>query len=784
MTEEVAEDEATPSAEEEATPEVTKETAAEEGATPSAEEEATPKATQEAAAEETPEDEATPSAEEEATLEATEEAAEDEATPSAEEEATPEATEEAAEDEATPSAEGEATPKVTQEAAEEATPSAEEEVAVGEATPAVTATENAAEEEAAVPAAVGTTASASEAPAIESTPEVEEAATPAAEATSTNVASAQSAVVAASTNAPTQRPTPPPTDSQCRGCHGEKQDMLTLTSGEVITLGVDLAVISGSPHSSLSSDHPVRCNDCHRNETRYRYPHVENPAQTRQEFAANVAVNCASCHYPHSPFHDTEQTDYPLPTCVDCHGSHAIDRVENMAHSMPATCLQCHTDETPAWAANFVAPRLGFGAGAEGYAGSTRCAGCHEERFFSWRDTLHGRLIQEIATASDAVVGDFTTENEVRTFALSDAAYTIGSRWKQLYMTQTVSNTFHILPAQWNVATESWVSYHPEDWTERDWRQECGSCHVTGLNTQDWTFTEFGVGCESCHGPSAAHAADPENVKPFDAVDDQVCGACHSRGTSPEGYAFPATYKPGDVLVEHFTFTTTAEAVWPDGSARWNNQQYMDYVLDNEMHQSGEVPCVACHAVHDNGVTEAQLNKPVNELCLDCHAQQEALVKHTPFHEQAVKNNQFLCTDCHMPKMATSATPFDIASHAFSQPNPQASVDHGGVAAMPNACNQCHSDPGETPQWAAQTIAYAKAHTKPVGGVSYGPGPTPTPIPPPTPMASVGEPAITLPEVETGKWIRWGLIALVALVVLLVAAWAYYRIRTRREHNA
>ncbi len=246
------------------------------------------------------------------------------------------------------------------------------------------------------------------------------------------------------------------------------------------------------------------------------------------------------------------------------------------------------------------------------------------------------------------------------------------------------------------MATGKWEPYHPDDWETRDWRQECGSCHVTGLETQNWTFSEFGVGCESCHGPGEAHAADPENVKPFAEVDDQVCGACHSRGESPDGHPFPATYRPGDTLTDHFTFTTSEEALWPDGSAKLHEQQYMDWILDNTMVDSGKVNCTTCHAVHDTGAAEGQIVKPLNQLCVDCHEQQGALVRHTPFHEAAIQKHEFACTDCHMPKLATNATPFDMHNHAFMQPNPQGSIDHGGVADMPNACNQCHQGAGET----------------------------------------------------------------------------------------
>ena len=307
---------------------------------------------------------------------------------------------------------------------------------------------------------------------------------------------------------------------------------------------------------------------------------------------------------------------------------------------------------------------------------------------------------------------------------------------------------------------------------------------MTGLETQNWTFTEFGVGCESCHGPGAAHAADPKNVKPFAEVDNQVCGACHSRGESPDGHPFPATYRPGDTLTEHFTFTTSTDALWPDGSAKLHEQQYMDWNLGNAMAKAGsDVNCTTCHAVHDPGVAEGQTVKAGNTLCLDCHTQQGALVQHTPFHEKAMQKKDFLCTDCHMPRLATNATSFDTHSHAFLQPDPEASVKHGGIENMPNACNQCHTGSGETAAWAAHTISFAKAQATPVPGAFFGPGPTPSAPPPPTPMASVGPPA-EFDKLETGVWIRWTGIIGFWVVVILAVAWTYYRFRMRRTNNA
>jgi predicted CXXCH cytochrome family protein len=304
-----------------------------------------------------------------------------------------------------------------------------------------------------------------------------------------------------------------------------------------------------------------------------------------------------------------------------------MDFVENIADTMPLACVACHSEQSPEWAKNLIAPRPGLNQPAAGYAGSYRCVGCHEDIYLAWRETLHAKLIQDPAADPAVVVGDFNSRDPDLTFNLDDVAYTIGSRWKQQYLTREGDN-FYILPAQWNVETQEWVA--PTDNGQRtEWRQTCGTCHVTGLDMNTGGTVEYGLGCESCHGPAAEHAANPTQVKPFAEVDDQVCGACHSRGTSPEGHAFPATYRPGDTLAEHFTFTTENDDIWPDGSAKNNYQQYMDWELGSLMNQADSVSCITCHSPHSRPNT-AQLVAPLNDVCLQCHNDKRLVINHIP----------------------------------------------------------------------------------------------------------------------------------------------------------
>jgi len=573
----------------------------------------------------------------------------------------------------------------------------------------------------------------------------------------------------------------PVPDTQCRLCHGDSQRTLTFPSGEEISLQVPLDVFDQSPHGA-NSESPLNCTDCHRTVRHYLFPHQENQAQSHQEFTAQIANNCTRCHYPHNPLHADSVAADDLPTCVDCHGDHNITSVEQIPQTMPAACLACHTDQTETWATDLIPSRAGIGTQpAQNYIGSDRCAGCHEDKYGSWQHTLHANLIQDATADSSVILGNFNRTNSALTFTAADVKYTIGSQWKQRYITQSEDGNFWILPAQWNIETQEWVSYHADDWQSREWRQTCGSCHVTGLNTKTWDFVEFGIGCESCHGPGKDHAADPRNAQMYKEVDDQVCGSCHSRGTSPDGYSFPATYRPGDTLTDHFTFTTAASAVWADGSAKDHHQQYMDWQLGSKMQKSNKVNCTTCHSTHDDGQAETQLNMPLNDLCLQCHPDKTQLILHIPYHEQAGKTRDFLCSDCHLPTMATSAVPYDIHNHSFLQPNPEGTLEHGGLESMQNACNTCHTEPAETAQWAADTIAYV-AEIQPDAFASSNADLSV--VPPPTPIASVGQKAdVEAYKVSTGYWIRISFFVILGLIALGAIILIFRAITKKRMDN-
>lgn len=412
---------------------------------------------------------------------------------------------------------------------------------------------------------------------------------------------------------------------------------------------------------------------------------------------------------------------------------------------------------------------IGVEAQAPDYAGSEKCAQCHGAKYESYGRTWHARILR-LAT-DESVLGDFDDADPDLTFGRDEVVYAVGGQFSQRYLTE-IDGELYVLPAQWNVTTEEWVTYHPDDWQERPYARHCAGCHTTGFDATTGTWVEDGVQCETCHGPGMAHvilAGDPARIvnPALLTFDEQtaVCGQCHLRGHDPTAeHDFPTDYWPGGpvVLDEAFVPTTEADAFWPDGSSRQHHQEYLDWKLSG--HAEG-VPCAFCHVSHSRGETLHQTRFVGNHRCVICHEDKKDLALHIPYHPV----DDIVCTDCHMPTLAQAASAeynFDIHSHTFWPPNPAITIQYGGQEAMPNACNLCHAD--QSPEWAVEAMGLEIAE------VSLVPTPTPmtfpTPIPTPTPFP-IGEEIAE--EEQTGsdllRWSLWGLgIIVVAMGVILV----------------
>jgi len=360
------------------------------------------------------------------------------------------------------------------------------------------------------------------------------------------------------------------------------------------------------------------------------------------------------------------------------------------------------------------------------FTGSLACKSCHEEAYDGWSQTRMANVVRDPKTHPDAVLGDFAHPDPARTFSLDDVAFTYGSRWKQRYFTKRGDDYFP-LPAQWDVEKKRWLPYHVEagtDWwvpfygptnNDRPTGPTCDGCHSVNYNIETRQVTEWNVGCEKCHGPGSLHVAHPtrNNIVNPETLDyvrgNDTCIQCHSQGqrlvepTKGNAYDWPVGYLPGDRLADFWKLEELKPGVtnffqFADMTGHKNRMQGNDFVQSNMYHR--QLRCFDCHEVHSNE-NRANLARPGNALCLDCHTKDNAaglygtVAEHT-HHAEGSAGSQ--CTACHMPKIEQTIKDNYVSAHTFRFITPGESERTG----IPNACVSCHA--GKSNAWAAAEL--------------------------------------------------------------------------------
>lgn len=348
-----------------------------------------------------------------------------------------------------------------------------------------------------------------------------------------------------------------------------------------------------------------------------------------------------------------------------------------------------------------------------GYAGSDTCLQCHADKHTPWSQSPHALMMREYEPGLPGVpdpAGGSISAAQVE-FVLGGGSYR-----RQFLVPDTTRRELLVHPSQYNVANGTWTDVHRDDWQSRPWRVHCAGCHVTGFDeaiAAPTPFAEVGVGCEACHGPARAHATsgDPADIASLNPAEGEttlaraydVCASCHSRGTSTSGvYRFAAGFEPGQDLDAFLQPVAEGdeEAFWPRTTgaplvSRMNHQQAIDLTQS-----PGHPSCSGCHDPH--GATEhpAQLlrDPATDELCTECHTGIDSATHGN--HPVVEGTPTVTCVACHMPRTATSALRYDIASHAMLPIPPEATrptLEEDQI--MPNSCMSagCHqqADPNK-----------------------------------------------------------------------------------------
>jgi len=337
-------------------------------------------------------------------------------------------------------------------------------------------------------------------------------------------------------------------------------------------------------------------------------------------------------------------------------------------------------------------------------------------------------VVRDPATHPDAIIPDLAT-NTVAKFTKDQVAFVYGSLWKQRYFTK-IDDDYFPLPVQWVVGNRTWRPYmvpakggdwwaaiYPPDNMKRPTGPLCDGCHSVDYNIQTKRVVEWNVGCERCHGPGSEHVAHPSrgnilNPAQMDYVRaNDTCIQCHSQGqpvTNPiEGkyYDWPVGYNVGLQLqnfwkLEDCTLGQTSFYYFPDCTAHKNRMQGNDFA-QSVMYRRG-IACSSCHDVHGTE-NYAQLRKPANQICLDCHTpsgpngpRAATLEEHT-HHKAGSAGSE--CVACHMPAIETEGVPGALVhAHTFRFILPEMTDKY----AIPNPCTTCHQD--KSTAWAEDAM--------------------------------------------------------------------------------
>ena len=166
----------------------------------------------------------------------------------------------------------------------------------------------------------------------------------------------------------------------------------------------------------------------------------------------------------------------------------------------------------------------------------------------------------------------------------------------------------------------------------------------------------------------------------------ETCAKCHARR-----YQVHEDFRPGRPFLDFYEPALLSAGLYEaDGQILDEVYEYGSF-LQSKMH-TNRVRCTDCHDPHS-----LKLKFEGNQLCAQCHI--PAKYDTPAHHHHPVGSKGAQCIECHMPSR-TYMVIDERRDHSFRVPRPDLSVELG----TPNACNDCHTKPNETFEWAADAV--------------------------------------------------------------------------------
>jgi DmsE family decaheme c-type cytochrome len=224
--------------------------------------------------------------------------------------------------------------------------------------------------------------------------------------------------------------------------------------------------------------------------------------------------------------------------------------------------------------------------------------------------------------------------------------------------------------------------------------------------------------CQTCHGPSAAHIADPANVRPPVRFGEEfphegqnaACLGCHQGGAQINwsGSAHDVNHVScGTCHTIHAKRDLVRQtdirpnAIFKENQTRacftcHQEQRSLAYRPFAHPVMEGKMDCTSCHNPHGSMAEHMLVQPTLNETCYRCHAEKRGpfLWEHPPAaencancHEPHGSNHPYLlvqrapllCQQCHVSAFHPST--------AYPSPGPTRDIH-----VVAKACLNCHSE--------------------------------------------------------------------------------------------
>jgi len=207
-------------------------------------------------------------------------------------------------------------------------------------------------------------------------------------------------------------------EKRCMSCHS-REGRMGFVNGEAVPTHVDTTELRGSPHKD------VGCSDCH-----FGFSATEHPVRkfrSEREYRHSSSEICRRCHYDkyskvaegvHFALLNIGRLD--APTCVDCHGTHAITSPAKSRLAIVRKCATCHSKVYAVYAKSIHGNAL-FN---EENRDTAICTDCHSSH--SIKDTasadFHDYIPDKCSAchSNAAIMGKYGLSTEVVKTYLSD----------------------------------------------------------------------------------------------------------------------------------------------------------------------------------------------------------------------------------------------------------------------------------------------------------------------------------------------------------------------------